>query len=514
MRIFLVTLLALFTPAAAFAAEFDAGPLNVGFGMTASYAVVHEVGNKSVDLRETQIAPPSLFNQDFTAPASPKFSGLSAFDHPICVNGCGFANIALATSTKWILEGAGSGFAVYSSTGHLAPGWPKSAATLFQIPTPKCDPGQPYVGNTRAFYDPNDHRFWASVETYEIGQCPQQSLLWIAVSQTNDPRGAWNIYAVNADVENSGGAIQSNELGFDNEAVYFGCNFYDLRDYFTEVFFASKAAMESGQSISPGVFYKFKGPEGSLLNSVQPVDTETPTAGAPGVEYLVNTNNPTFGCKSPCKAVDVWAITNPLTNPTLSGFTLSTFDKYLASPSIVEPGYNVGTPDSAIDATPVYTASRDGGLIAFSLTTGGGPDPSAPGVLWGEVHPTIDASGKLTNVSEYQAGYIREGRGVGTFWPAIEASNDGSLWIVAEQSGPSLYPRIIIGVQRATDPLGQFEKIRALKIGVGPPNGGSGELGLYNAVAVDGFAPGQAHVWLAGQYIVKSIWTTFLGRDM
>jgi hypothetical protein len=511
MRILVVTLLALLAPTTALAAGYD---VNAGYGLTAKYANVHEVGNKFVYMREIQNMAPSLFDQYATPPASPKFNGLSAFNQPICQKGCGFANTALAASPKWILEGAGSGFAVYSTTGHLAPGWPVSAATLFQIPSPQCDPGQPYIGDPRAVYDPNDHRFWASVTTYETGTCPQQSLLWIAVSQTNDPRGAWNVYAINADVENSGGAIQSNELGFDNEAVYFGCNFYDLRDYFTEVFFASKARMESGQSINPGVFYKFKGPKGYLLNSVQPIETETPTARAPGVEYLMNTNNPVFGCQPYCSVVDVWAIANPLTTPTLSGFTLSTFDKYSAPPSIVEPGYNLGTSDNGIDSAPVFTAARGDGLIAFSLVTGGGSDPSAASVLWGEVHPTINASGTLTDVTEFQAGYLREGRSIATFDPAVMASNDGSLWIVAEQSSPSVYPRIVIGVQRATDPLGRFEKMRALKIGVGPPNGGSGELGLYNAAAVDGFSQGRSHVWLAGQYIVKSTWTTYLGRDI
>ena len=295
--------------------------------------------------------------------------------------------------------------------------------------------------------------------------------------------------------------------------MYFGCDFFDSPDFYSEVFFASKALMESGQPITPGVFYKFGGPN-KFFNSVQPVETETPTGHAPGVGYLINTDNPPGGCRVFCKNIVVWSIANPLTTPTLSGSTLSTFDKYIQPPSIVEPGYNVGAPDNSIGSTPIFTASRGRGLIAFSLMTGGGTDPSAPGVLWGEVHPTIDMSGTLTNVSEYQAGYIREGGGIGTFYPAIMASNDGSLWIVANQSSPSLYPRIVIGVQRASDPLGQFGNVRALKIGVGPPDGGSGELGLYNAASVDGFAAGQSHVWLAGQYITSSLWATYLGRDL
>jgi hypothetical protein len=513
VRIILVTFLALLAPATALAAGLDSTTMHVGFGLTAKQAIVHEIGNKSVDLHSIQNVAPSDYDQYLTPPASPKFNGVSQFNQQICAKGCGFANIALATSTKWIVEGAGSGFAVYSTTGRLAPGWPKGAASVFQIPAPQCDPGQPYIGNPRAFYDPNDHRFWISIETYETGTCPQQSLIWIAVSQTSDPRGSWNVYSINADLEGSGGAIQSNELGFDNEAVYFGCNFYDAVNYYSEVFFASKSMMESGHPVSPGVFYKFSGRNG-YFNTVQPVETETPTARAPGVGYLINSDNPEFGCQTYCRDIDVWSITNPLTTPTLSGFTLSTFDKYSAPPSIVEPGYNVGAPDSGIDATPVFTASRGDGLIAFSLMTGGGPDPSAPGTLWGEVHPTISASGTLTNVSEYQAGYLREGGGIETFYPAIMASNDGSLWIVADQSGPSVYPRIVIGVQRSNDPLGRFDRMHALKIGAGPPSGGSGELGNFNAASVDGFTPGQAHVWLAGQYIISNLWATYLGRDI
>jgi len=190
MPIFLATLLALVAPGTALAAGFHALPVRVGYDLTARFAVVHEVGNKVVDMRAVQNVVPSLFDQILTPPASPKFNGVSQFTQPICANACEFADIALASSTKWIVEGAGSGFAVYSTTGHPAPGWPKSAATLFQIPAPQCDPSQPYMGYPRAFYDPNDHRFWASIEAYETGQCPQQSLIWIAVSQTNDPRGS------------------------------------------------------------------------------------------------------------------------------------------------------------------------------------------------------------------------------------------------------------------------------------------------------------------------------------
>jgi hypothetical protein len=203
-----------------------------------------------------------------------------------------------------------------------------------------------------------------------------------------------------------------------------------------------------------------------------------------------------------------------LTNPTLSGHTLQTFDKYLKSPSIVEPGCNVGSLDNAIYSTPVYTASRANGVIAFALTTGvSGKNAAAPAVLWGEVHPTLSGTGKLTNLTEFQAGYVEGGNDLGTYYPATMASDDGSLWLVAQQSSPGVYANIVFAVQRSTDPLGQLEKTRALKIGVGPPNGGCGELGLYDAMSVDRVG-GPAHVWMAGQYIIRSIWGTFIGRDM
>ena len=65
---------------------------------------------------------------------------------------------------------------------------------------------QPFLSDPRALYDPIDHRFWAAMLQVEnaLGvapDCPFKSVYYIAVSQTSDPRGKWNVYEFNMSLD-------------------------------------------------------------------------------------------------------------------------------------------------------------------------------------------------------------------------------------------------------------------------------------------------------------------------
>src|SRR5947209_6651166 len=289
-----------------------------------------------------------------TPTTSAKFQGM-ADSTSICpyYSGCEPPDQALAASPNWVLQGVNTSFAVYSTTGTLQVAWPKNAQIFFGVPNPgTCDPDGPFLSDPRAFYDPKDGRFWVAelqVEgAFGLNSCPEQTLYWIAVSQTNDPNGVWNVYAFNMAINVSGSCptcvADYTEFGFDQTAIYFSGNMFtqdgSAYDY-AESFSVLKSTMEAGSAATSYGFYGFNA-KGVYLDTVQPVENEA--SSGPGVGLLINSYNingdGTHDCNTTaCSGLVVWAIANP-GQPTISvsGVLVST-KTYINAPAADQPGH-------------------------------------------------------------------------------------------------------------------------------------------------------------------------------
>ena len=101
---------------------------------------------------------------------------------------------------------------------------------------------------------PSTGRFWAAMLQVEnaIGvapDCPFKTVYYIAVSQTSNPTGAWNVYEFDMSVGTTNVA-DFTMIGLNGQAVYFSANMFaqDGSSYaYAEVFEANKAKMEAGQ---------------------------------------------------------------------------------------------------------------------------------------------------------------------------------------------------------------------------------------------------------------------------
>jgi len=475
-------------------------------------------------------APRDLAGSDasalITPAASPKFKGM-ADSASICpyFGGCQPPDMAIAASTSWVVQAVNTSIAVYGPTGRLHAGFPKDARTFFAVPDPSpggCDPQGPFLSDPRAFYDrATGHFFIAMLQVegnFGIGLgCTPLSKIWIAASETSDPTGAWNVYNVDMDFSHAGFALDYTQLGFDDQAVYFGGNMFgrqadnDPFEY-DEIFFGSKAAMESGSPLTVGGFFNMTA-GGGTLDTLQPVETQTSPAQRPGVEYLVGSENMDFGggqCVTGCNGLDVYAIVDPLGSPSLTGVHI-TMKNYALAPPGDEPGCAgcIETLDTRISATPIYTASR-GGVISFALESGVSVGTTVlPGILWGEVQPTIDDTGSVTGATMVQSGFIKGAGDEAESFGATMASLDGSLWIVYDRMSSTLNPSIAFRVQRASDPLGHLENKRALKGGIAPTF--DFRWGDYEATTLDD----AGFVWFASEFSGSSgDWSTFIGRDI
>src|SRR6266567_6585106 len=94
----------------------------------------------------------SLNNGPFTPSALARFHGMA--DSPtVCPpSGCQPPDMAVAASPLWVFQGVNTAYAVYNTSGHIQPGWPKNAQDFFGIPNlpHNCDPAGPFLSDPRA----------------------------------------------------------------------------------------------------------------------------------------------------------------------------------------------------------------------------------------------------------------------------------------------------------------------------------------------------------------------------
>lgn len=445
-----------------------------------------------------------------TPTTSAKFKGM-ADSATICAPfGCQPPDQALAASPSWVFQGVNSSFAVYSTTGKLQSGWPKAAQSFFNIPN-SCA-GLAFVSDPRAFYDPADQRFWAAMLEVEgafgVNNCAEVTRYWIAVSQTSNPNGAWNVYHFDMSAGTTN-AADYTQFGFDQQAMYFSGNMFNQAGSayeYAEFYAVTKSTMESGQSATGYGFLQLTA-NGVLVDTVQPVENESSTF--PGAGLLINSfdinGNGSADCASiACKGLVVWADANPGTaSDALTGKVVSS-KAYILPPNADQPGCSqcVDTNDTRIAGTPVY----QNGYISFALNTGAKNSTQVvPAVYWGQVKPTI-SSGTITGLSLYQSGYIKFSGDRDASFGALMADGSGKLLMVFDTMSSTIYPSIMYTTRLTTDKLGAFESKVYLTKGTAATT--DQRWGDYEAASYDGTS--SNHIWFSAQYS-NGDWATEIG---
>jgi hypothetical protein len=435
---------------------------------------------------------------------------------------CKAPDEALAASPNWVLQGVHASFAVYSPTGQLRAGWPKNFQTFFGIPNPPggCDPNGPFLVNPRAFYDSNDGRFWVAIiqdeDAFGVGtNCPFQALYWIAVSQTNDPNGSWNVYSFDM-ANGTQNAVDYTQFGFDAQAIYFVGNMWNqavTKFQYTEVFAANKSLMESGSSVTPHGFFNLQ-LNGVSVDTVQPVETEARSYSGPPVGLFVNSLDYNFGghmCSTACNGLVVWALANPTSaNPSLTSVLVNT-TTYTLAPEADQPGCTlcVETNGPKISATPVYRS----GLISFALETGvNNGTQVVPGIFWGQISPVLSSTGTITGASMFQSGYFNFQGDTAASCGAVMPDEDGNLFMVFEEMSSSIFPQVSYVARRVTFTAGLFPDGGVTLRAGDARSFGTSRWGDFNATSYDGVA--TDNVWFAGEYAASNgSWSTYIGTS-
>jgi hypothetical protein len=467
-------------------------------------------------------ASPSGSNSAAANIAFPAFDGM-ADSASICpyFGGCQPPDMALAVSPKFVLQGVNTSYAMYSTSGALVAG-PINAQNFFGIPDPApfgCDPHGPFLSDPRAFYDPNTGRFWVALLQVEgaLGIAPTchfVSAYWVA---NIDPVSG-TIYVYRFDMAlGTTNVADYTQFGFNATTVTFTGNMFNNQGTayeYAEAQFADKKAMENGDPVTPVAFTKL-GVNGVLLDTVQPVETETPVAGDPGVQYLANSfniNGDPFGddCFSTaCHGFVVWAY-HPATQKISSAFAESA--SYIVPPNADEPGCTqcIETIDTRITGTPVYSTGAGAPLISFGIGTAlfNGTGVVA-GIFWGQIQPTL-SGGSITSASFYQHGRLVFAADQAASFPAVMQDKNGKLFMVLDTMSSTLNPSIMVTKRLKSDPLGTLHTPTFLKIGENLTF--NSRWGDFEATSYTGFRTN--HVWVASQYSgINGDWATFIGQQ-
>ncbi len=437
--------------------------------------------------------------------------------------GCQPPDQALAASSHYVFQGVNTSFAVYNTAGARQTGWPKTAQSFFRVPNPgACDSHGPFLSDPRAFYDPNDGRFWAAILQVEgafgLNGCPFKTRYWIAVSQSSNPGGSWNVYSYDMSLGTTNVADYT-QFGFDQQAIYFSGNMFNQAGTayeYAEVFGVNKSNLEHSHASPAFGFFNFTVSSSTtvFVDTIQPVETEALKNDGPNGGLFIdsfNINGDPFGdnCfSSACHGLAIWTMTKPGTSSATMTFAFTDTANYILPPAADQPGCTtcIETLDTRISGTPVY----HNGMISYALETGiNNGSQVVGGIFWGQIVPEINDNGSLAGAVLYQQGYqFYGGDGTASFG-ALMPDADGDLFMVFEYMDSSTNPEVAYTARRVALPLGAFHD-RGFVLRRGDAPTGNSRWGDFEATSYDG----SANVWFSGQYSASNgDWSTYIGRD-
>jgi hypothetical protein len=458
------------------------------------------------------------------------FSGFAALTGAEQASASGFdlepPDQALCTDGKFVLEAVNVAASVYDATSHKVLAGPVYLNSFFGVAT------SDFTSDPRCFYDPATQRWFVTMT--DLGG-PTTDLL-LAVSQSADPTGSFNLYAINTINDGFFGTCpcfgDQPLIGADDNGFYISTNSFGPVFFGgAQIYALSKFALVLGL-VPFGVHLTPLPSPGGLPFpfSLQPA-TSPDGHGAPenhGTEYFLSSFD--FTSRENSK-VSVWAMTNTDTLNAAAGI----------------PGFTTVAVNTETYVLPVL-ASQKAGPIPLGKSLGQpestlNPDDQrmqqltyANGNLWSSVDTAVQVGKNVLDGAAYfviqpawnndvlKASVLRQGY-VATandnlIYPAIGVSENGNGAMVFTLTGPDYFPSaayIPITLSGGVAASG----IRRAAAGTAPddgftcyaPFGPPGRWGDYSAaVAVRDDA-----VWIATEYISNkkrdqnTNWGTFIG---
>lgn len=477
------------------------------------------------------------------------FNALSHLDQRLANNGNQFSieppNPSVAVGNGYLLEGVNNAVQIYNTAG--TPLLPSVLASnqVFGL-APTLDRATMtygvYLTDMRVYFDQGMNR-WLIVQRSQdndsFGNNLPSSHLYVAVSQTPDPTGNYNIYVM--DTTNSGNPgcpciadypqIGSDQYGLHiawNEFSYFAGNYFFVD---AAVLVVSKASLAGGVAAPTAVRFLLPYSSGFEF-SLQPATTAPGASNflaSGGIEFFVSTF---FGSGS---QVALWAMTNtsslstPNPNPMLIRATTPCLPYFIPGVARQRPG---PTPYGSSLFPPEPLQFLDGGDVrvqALSYAAGRLYLTFATGIL-DELRQVVVGGAYVVLSPTYRGGalagqVLNQGylvvNGNDLLRPAIAVNAQGNGAIAVTLAGVDWYPTAaLIPFRSSTVP----SSIQISALGALPEDGftgystgggfGQARWGDYNTAV----AAGDGSIWMVAQYIglyprsEVANWNTYIFR--
>lgn len=499
-----------------------APPLGTGVS-AAEYAARKAAANALSASRPTGPAQSTAPTGATGGPETPLGGGFRALNYGCTGTHYYPPDQGLAVNQSYVFEMVNACVAVYDKAGNLQAGFPKSLNAFFGLP------GYAFTFDPRAIYDWVNNRFIAIATRYGASIKPQ---MLVAVSQTGNPMGGWNIYRFVGPAGTGVGDLSDfPQLGQDRLAVYVSFNDFPSASFFSDarVMILPKAAMYAGASVGYAYWYLFSA-NGKYVDTIQPANEFSPS-DHPRAEFLVNSFNINFGggqCfSSACNGLVVWSISNPLGwdshSSVAAGVVIGTANNYSLPPAASEISCNncIDTDDVRISGGVTYHA----GSLFGSLNTASG----APGshVLWFEVKPTLDDNGggcspdkvcpKVNGAAVVNEDCYFCGSTGDWYYATLQPDLENNVTMVFHYSlSGNNSPGVAYTSRRATEPPNRmhdngwwlFTGLTDYTLGSSPRRWGD-----YTATAPD-LTSASSQVWFAGEFSnLASTWRTGIGHN-
>ena len=250
------------------------------------------------------------------APGISGFNGLTHFDQRQASNGNQFSveppNPSIAVANGFILEGVNNAVQVYDMSGKSLLPRVLASNELFGVSPAinrATDDNGVYPTDMRVFFDQGINRWFVLQRSQDndfAGNMINRSHIYLAVSQSPDPTGTYNIYVADTTNASHPGCpcladypqIGADQYGFYISANEFNTSFDVTLEQFVDatIFAISKAGLAAGAT-NPTA-YKFTIPFGSGFEfAIQPATTPPGASyflASGGVEYFASTEGRTL----------------------------------------------------------------------------------------------------------------------------------------------------------------------------------------------------------------------------
>jgi Abnormal spindle-like microcephaly-assoc'd, ASPM-SPD-2-Hydin/Beta-propeller repeat/Cep192 domain 4 len=448
------------------------------------YRTAKKAANQRVTGRTSSQAQSTTTQSLSLAPQAPSvstlvFDGPSESDTPYIP-----PDSQVAAGPTYVVAVINSLMAIYAKTGVQQGGFQQLSSFFSSLGV------NGEIFDPRILYDQTDNRFILSVAEVDMTNLTNGHVL-IAVSQTSDPRGVWNKFAINfmgRNLSNTDNTFPDfPTLGLNSSAVYIS----------TGQFAMNSACMSNNTCSFSDTWIKMIGLPALLAgNSTLNITTfENVTTATGGPAFSIEPAV-TYGNAPGEFLVAAGFTSNPGAN--LNVFEINTSGTpALSTVNLTVPQFSM-PPDATQSGSGFQIATNDFRLLNAVWSNGSlwcGQNVYQPAGLGVAARWYQIAATSLGTVSLTQTGDVT-GSGDGYF-PALSVNSGGDVGMVFTTSGPTHLASAAFTGRAASDPPNTMRTFSIYRAGTDDYVDFATRWGDYSGISLD---PGGSNFWMIAEY--------------